>query len=159
VGQTTLKEVRRKLGKSSMPRGAGGEDQVCYVSENPDDRTLVLFSTHDWVKRDLLAELKILADKKSFHKFNRCGKSPLITKDLMTASGLKLGLTKDQVKEILGADANDYGEYVAGDYVKLIPTKGKRLCYYLFTFADARFANAQSIAVNIGMSEEGSCRE
>ena len=66
VGLTRLKDVRAKLGPSKMPRGTDGNDDVCYVSTNPNDRTLVLFGTHDFVGRDLLAFMKIMAEKTEF---------------------------------------------------------------------------------------------
>jgi len=174
VGLTRLQDVRAKLGPSKMPRGTDGNDDVCYVSANPNDRTLVLFGTHNFVGRDLLAVLEIMAEKTDFPEVALCGQSTLISKDLMTKSGLTLGLTKDQVKTILGPDAaimgsdpdaSTVGNYVAVDYSRLIvapfPPKcdekdeGKSFCYTLVTMADARFEQEQVVAVTIQMYEEG----
>lgn len=66
VGLTRLRDVRTKLGPSKMPRGIDGNDEVCYVSANPEDRTLVIFGTHDFVGRDLLAFVKIPGGKDRF---------------------------------------------------------------------------------------------
>lgn len=95
----------------------------------------------------------------------------MISKELKTKSGLALGLTKDQVKTILGPDAaitglGPYsataGDYVAVDYSRLIVApfplkkdKGKSHCYYLFTMAEARFEKDQAVSVMIQMHEEG----
>ena len=129
VGLTRLQDVRTKLGPSKMPRGTDGNDVVCYASTNPDDRTLVLLGKSDFVGRDLLAFVEIMAEKNDFPQVALCGQSTLISKDLMTKSGLTLGLTKDQVKTILGPDAailglgpdaSTIGNYVAVDYSRLI---------------------------------------
>lgn len=171
VGLTKMKEVRVKLGSSKMPRGTDGNDEVCYVSKNPNDRTLVLFGTHDFVGRDLLAFVEIMTEKNDFPKTALCGQSALISKDLMTKSGLRLGLTKDQVKVILGPDAaitgmdpdtRSSGNYVVVDYERLIVApfplkkdKGKSHCYGLFTTAEARFEKERAVSVMIKMHEEG----
>lgn len=171
VGLTRLKDVRAQLGPSKMPRGTDGNDDVCYVSTTPNDRTLVVFGTHDFVGRDLLAFVEIMAEKAAFPKAALCGQSSLISKDLMTKSGLTLGLTKDQVKTILGPDAAitglgpdaaTAGNYVAVDYSRLIVApfplkkdKGKSHCYYLFTTAQARFEKGRAVSVIIQMHEEG----
>ena len=171
VGLTRLKDVRAKLGPSKMPRGTDGNDDVCYVSTNPNDRTLVAFGTHEYVGRDLLAVVEIMAEKTDFRQVALCGQSALISKDLMTKSGLTLGLTKDQVKTILGPDAaitglgpdaSTAGNYVAVDYSRLIvapfPLKkdeGKSHCYSLLTMAEARFEKERAVSVFIQMYEEG----
>ena len=171
VGLTKMKNVRAKLGPSKMPRGTDGNDDVCYVSTNPNDRTLVAFGTHEYVGRDLLAVVEIMAEKTDFRQVALCGQSALISKDLMTKSGLTLGLTKDQVKTILGPDAAitglgpdalTAGNYVAVDYSRLIvapfPLKkdeAKSHCYNLFTTAEARFEKGRAVSVLIQMHEEG----
>ena len=171
VGLTRLKDVRAKLGPSKMPRGTDGNDDVGYVSTNPNDRTLVAFGTHEYVGRDLLAVVEIMAEKTDFPQVALCGQSALISKDLMTKSGLTLGLTKDQVKTILGPDAaitglgpdaSTAGNYVAVDYSRLIvapfPLKkdeAKSHCYNLFTTAEARFEKGRAVSVLIQMHEEG----
>lgn len=162
VGLTRLKDVRAKLGPSKMPRGTEGNDDVCYVSTNPGDRTLVAFGTHEYVGRDLLAFVEIMTEKTDFPQVALCGQSALISKDLMTKSGLSLGLTKDQVKTILGPDAATAGNYVAVDYSRLIVApfplkkdKRKSHCYYLFTTAEARLEKDRAVSVMIQMHEEG----
>jgi len=171
VGLTRLKDVRAKLGPSKMPRGTDGNDDVCYVSTNPEDRTLLALGTHDYVGRDLLAVANLMAEKTDYPQVALCGHSPLISKDLMTKSGLSLGLTKDQVKTILGPDAGitglgpdafTVGNYVAVDYSRLIVApfplkkdKGKSHCYFLFTTAEARFVKDRVVEVSIEMHEEG----
>lgn len=171
VGFTKMKEVRAKLGPSKMPHGTDGKDDVCYVSTNPNDRTLVLFGTHDFVGRDLLAYMEIMAEKNDFPKAILCSQSTLISKDLMTKSGLKLGLNKEQFKAILGPDAaitgmesnaSMAGNYVAVDYSRLIVApfplkkdKEKSHCYNLFTTAEARFDKERAVSVMIQMHEEG----
>ena len=114
-----------------------------------------------------------MAEKNDFRQVALCGQSALISKDLMTRSGLGLGLTKDQVKAILGPDAaitgtgpdaNPGNNYVAVDYSRLIVApfpfkhdkkREKSHCYSLFTTAETRFDKDRAVLVRIQTHEEG----
>lgn len=82
----------------------------CYISTRPGDRTAVLFVEGLNVTLDTVA---VFADKTMLAYPNRCGASVRVHAGLATRSGLRLGLTRGQVRAILGpphgSDARRFG--------------------------------------------------
>jgi hypothetical protein len=58
-----------------------------------------------------------MAQKKKFHKWHFCEKSPLVSKHLATESGLKLGMSKCRMKAILGVPRNESAQTIGVVYV------------------------------------------
>jgi len=53
-----------------------------------------------------------MTPKNKFHKWHFCEKSPLVSKHLATASGLKLGISKSRMKAILDAPQKEADESI-----------------------------------------------
>lgn len=71
----------------------------CYTAATPGDRTAVLF-VNDF--NGFIATIAVVADVAIVRQPNLCARTPRVHAGLATASGLKLGLTRAQVRAILG---------------------------------------------------------
>jgi hypothetical protein len=54
----------------------------------------------------------LLSQKKRFQKWHFCSASPLVSKDVATASGVRLGISKHRLKAILGSPRSETDETV-----------------------------------------------
>lgn len=103
LGKHTLRDVRTKVGDANLiPRAEHKgahfrEDNICYVSAQKDDETTITFSASGTLASFCLESTRSTPKNRKF-----CTKSALVSKDLATGNGLKSGLTKDQVKQLLG---------------------------------------------------------
>jgi hypothetical protein len=104
--------LEQKFGKArQVARGDGGASraQYCYRSTGPEN--IYLISEAGEVELGFY----LLADPRPWKGQELCIPSPLVTKNLATDSGLRLGLTRAQVKAILGnpvAETVDTFEYL-----------------------------------------------
>jgi len=100
VWTDTLEMVRSRLGKAEILVGEGHEpSEVCYVSSEQNDVTTVIFQAGFMGGQETLTSF-ILANTKVVER--ECLPSPLVSKDIGTPSGIKLGLRSSQLKELLG---------------------------------------------------------
>ncbi len=111
VGDKMFAEAEAKLGKAThVVRGDAGtaREQVCYVSAGDGEKLYLVFEQGEV--------------ESGFYLFNRgpdwsgsdqCAPSKLITKSISSSSGLRLGLTPEQVVAILGRPSKHRsGEWV-----------------------------------------------
>ena len=98
IGDCAPRDVYSKFGPGIAFKDAAQADvsQVCYISDR--DETLILFST----KSSKCTGFKMMSQKKRFYKWHFCEKSSLVSKHLTTGSGIKLGMSRNQLKAILG---------------------------------------------------------
>jgi len=95
LGQNEITDVESKLGKApSSDSSRHDMMQHCYQSTGPDRTILVL---EDWV--GTLSGFRLF---RSGTTKQDCARTAAVTADISTASGLKLGLTREQVLAILG---------------------------------------------------------
>ena len=96
LGSNEVEELEAKLGRAEVTHASEHAiTQRCYVSSEPD-RTTVVFE--DWVGTLVGFRIESVgADSKL-----GCVTTSLISANLITGSGLLLGLNKDQVIAILG---------------------------------------------------------
>ncbi len=110
VWTDTLEMVRSRLGKAEILVGVGHEpSEVCYVSSEQNDGTTVTFlagfmggqkTLTSFILSGTNATRSGLTNKKAVKR--QCLPSPIVSKDIGTPSGLKLGLRSSQLKELLG---------------------------------------------------------
>ena len=92
-------EIRSKFGESSeVERGdaASGRDQICYVS--PSGNVHLIFELGE-----VNAVLYLFRGGAKWNGSDLCARSPVLSASISTASGLKLGIAPEGVKNILGA--------------------------------------------------------
>ncbi len=110
VWTDTLEMVRSRLGKAEILVGEGHEpSEVCYVSSEQNDGTTVTFlagfmggqkTLTSFILSGTNATRSGLTNKKAVKR--QCLPSPIVSRDIGTPSGLRLGLRSSQVKELLG---------------------------------------------------------
>ena len=112
IGDCAPQDVYSKLGPgiAFKDTAEADETQVCYVSDK--DETLILFSFENFQ----CSRFRLLSQKKRFYKWHFCEKTPLISKHLTTASGIKLGMSKSELKAILGAPHRESDENMSYAY-------------------------------------------
>ncbi len=103
IGECSSRDISSKLGPSIPFQDEANPDikQVCYVSDKDD--TLILFSSEYFQ----CSRFRLMSQKKKFYKWHFCEKSPLVSKHLATASGIKLGMSKGRLKSILGTPRSE----------------------------------------------------
>ena len=112
IGDCAPQDVYSKLGPGISFKDEANADltQVCYASDK--DETLILFSFENFQ----CSRFSLLSQKKRFYKWHFCEKTPLISKHLTTASGIKLGMSKSELKAILGAPHSESDENMSYAY-------------------------------------------
>ncbi len=108
AGARTLKWVTAKLGPAA-PFNRGTKERpvmaVCYESEK--DHTKLLFVAGPRGVRERVTEIKLIAGDVRFDDALRCAKSRLVSKDIATGSGLRLGATPAGIKAALGPPTDE----------------------------------------------------
>jgi hypothetical protein len=103
IGHASLKDVQAKLGSAEIERVSREEESdttMCYVS--PVDGTVLVFysgAMGGW--RDI-TWFAIWSREAAYPNRSQCASSTLISQNLATASGLRLGLTKNELQGIAG---------------------------------------------------------
>ena len=112
IGDSASQDIYSKFGPgiAFKDTAEADETQVCYVSDK--DETLILFS----FKNFQCSRIRLLSQKKKFYKWHFCEKSPLVSRHLSTESGIKLGMSKSELKAILGAPHSESDENMSYAY-------------------------------------------
>jgi hypothetical protein len=95
-----LDKIPAKLGRTAfVSRGdaSTGRSQLCYASSQSGDATYLIFE-----RGEVELSFYLFAGGPPWSGQKRCAVSPLIRRDLVTPSGLRLGLNRSQVERILG---------------------------------------------------------
>src|SRR5882762_10283994 len=98
LGDDVLARAASKLGKTSVVERGGGalaRAQACYVSTEGEGRTHVAFE-----KGEVNAVFYLFEGGKDWKGSDLCSLSPLVTKNLRTASGIGLGQSPAEVQAI-----------------------------------------------------------
>ncbi len=104
IGKHTLADVQAKLGPSTPKKCSGNEEaprEICYTS-NSLDHTKVIFRagfSGGWTELD---GYKIISGNLTPQCFRQCSSTVSLPRIIKTDSGLRLGLTRQQVEQILG---------------------------------------------------------
>ena len=106
IGDCAPRDVYSKFGPGIAFKDAAQADvsQVCYISDR--DETLIVFS----FENSQCSGVRLRSQKKKFYKWHFCETSPLVSRQLATDSGIKLGISKSRLKTILGAPPSESDE-------------------------------------------------
>ena len=98
VGESTGYEVHSKFGFALAFADDNDPEarQMCLVSDR--DETLLRLR----IKHNLLTGLHLQSRKKYFNRWHFCTKSILVSKYTVTDGGIRLGMSKPDLKSILG---------------------------------------------------------
>lgn len=103
--KSSYKDIRAKLGQAKGFQTEQGEEAplyICYKSNNRRDGTIVVFETGAMGGWEKIVAFRLISDKTSFRWRNKCKKTPFVSKNIQTRSGIKLGITQKQLEKILG---------------------------------------------------------
>lgn len=103
IGRTSLKDVEAKLGPAT-PRALTREEEsdefICYVS--PADGTVLAFYSGAMGGWTDVTHFAFWSRGSAPPTYSRCTSSALVTRDLSTESGLRLGLSREDVARLAG---------------------------------------------------------
>jgi len=105
-------QVAAKLGKArKIHRGdaSNSRDQACYVSVGDSEKVHLIFESGEGSS----STFYLLRGGADWNGSNLCVKSDAVTGDLTTGTGLRLGLSRTQVEDILGKPDSASGDRVA----------------------------------------------
>jgi hypothetical protein len=105
IGRDTLKDAAERLGPAKVfqsgPAGAASF-RICYTSTDERDSTKVVFEAGPQSLRREITSIRIIRGDVVYRDAARCAKSPLVSSDAGTLSGLRLGMTRQALKARLG---------------------------------------------------------
>jgi len=124
LGMNTLGDAQKVIGPAAVTRGEYRHDPhtVCYVSNDPADPTVLKLRTDyygDWYRLTGF-EISSISAKEC------CSSSKLVKRNIATPSGLRLGLTHDEVTSILGKPGVDRDGTMKYMYVDEKELSGER---------------------------------
>src|ERR1700730_2196148 len=106
IGNSSMKDVEAKLGQAHvlpLHGSASASHTICFVS--PTDGTVLTFGTNGMGGFVDLVEFAIWSPEAKFPNVSACSHSKLVSRDLSTTSGIKLGLSVKQLSNIVGKRA------------------------------------------------------
>jgi len=101
IGSASLKDVEAKLGPTkALPRIESSPNTICYVS--PTDGTVLSFGAGAMGGFVDVTEFAIWSHEAKFPNILACLPSKLVSRNLSTLSGIKLGLSVEELSAIVG---------------------------------------------------------
>lgn len=103
IGRTSLKDVQAKLGKAAVTRVSRNEESdesICYVS--PADGTVVIFYTGAMGGWEEVTWFASWSREAGFAGVSQCTPSTVVSRNVATPSGLRLGMTREEFERIAG---------------------------------------------------------
>jgi hypothetical protein len=106
LGRATLAQVRAKLGPATIwsdGDASTAETKVCYVTEEPHAIAIVFASNAEMAgpPDNEVTDIRIVKQA-GFKDRSKCRSLMIFGDEASTASGLKLGLARQRVRDILG---------------------------------------------------------
>jgi hypothetical protein len=118
VGHSSLKDVQAKLGSSKVTRVSREEESdisICYVS--PADGTALVFYSGVMGGGVDITWFALWSREAGFSHASQCTPSKLVSRNLRTVSGLRLGLSKANLEQIAGRPTKHGPAYAKYDYL------------------------------------------
>ena len=145
IGESAWLDVQSKFGFAL----AFGDDndpevqQICFISNR--DETLFLLK----FKHNQLIQFRLQSNKNHFYKWHFCTKSPLVSKYTATASGIKLGMSKNDIKTILGAPTEESNNRLKYTWKKAIKKTASQRIEVIDIEIDADFLGAKLVSLDL----------
>ena len=97
LGRNTLQDAISRFGVAPLKNGE--VDEVCYRSESPLQATWVLFGAGTDGNYEKLTQFRVLSSPPPGYT---CPPSALLTPDVATASGIRIGMPASGIRSKLG---------------------------------------------------------
>lgn len=143
--EKSYEDIQKYFGKTEAyhpDTGSAVETvKACYISANPQDKTLVLFSSGPMGGYGRAVDaIVVMKDKKSYEYVRTCSPSRKINKKIIFRNGLRLGLTKTEVKKKMGEQVSlEQENLLIYDFVEKkdiikneVPEKGATVTLFIF---------------------------
>lgn len=102
IGVSTIEEIESRLGSTRMMPGQRGMGyRFCFSSTKPDDETRVFFETDHLISSRKLTGFQVDSGGRGAADGAVCSQSERVSRMAATSSGIRLGLTKGEVYEIV----------------------------------------------------------
>jgi hypothetical protein len=137
LGQANLSAVQRHLGKAKLwsdGDAATLEGKVCYVTQGPDSLVIIFAKNAEMAgpPEHELTDIRILSSAAYKDRAN-CQSLPVERDKVVTPSGLKIGISREKVRDTLGPPTKTDGSQWS--YVwsidRTLPTSHKYYEYWL----------------------------
>jgi hypothetical protein len=167
IGSASLKDVQAKLGQTGfLPRNESSPNTICYVS--PTDGTVLSFGAGAMGGFVDVTEFSLWSREAGFPNVKACLPSKLISRNLSTLSGIKLGLNLQQLNTIVGAVPTTkhveahYGlscrEKMTLEEIKRLKTANNRDVsdnpfFDVTSFVEAQFSNSKASRIYVAKIE------
>jgi hypothetical protein len=120
LGRANLASVRKTLGPAkvwSSGDAAASEGKVCYFTQEPQQVIIVFASNTEMAgpPENNVTEIQVIRSKQ-YANLSKCRPITATSAEVSTQSGLKLGLSEQDVRRILGTPAR--ATDVKWDYLK-----------------------------------------
>jgi hypothetical protein len=98
----SMKDVQAKMGQATpfLPRS----NSICFAS--PTDGTVLTFSTGPMGGFENITGFELWSHEAKFPNVAKCTRSTLVSQDLSTNSGIRLGLSAEQLAKLVGASSS-----------------------------------------------------
>lgn len=102
IGKHSLQDVQSMLGQTeTFSVKEHAPSQICYVSKEPD-KTIIIFEAGAMGSWKYLTGFRIMSDKTKFPEVSKCKEFNMISRDIKTKSGIKLGISKNKFRTMFG---------------------------------------------------------
>lgn len=163
VGKHSLLDVQNELGEvDALPRKEHAPEQICYVSVRPSERTIIIFESGPLGGWKYLTAFSLVSEKSDFKYVQLCKKTSLVSPDIATKSGLKLGMSKEDLMAIMGKPSkiiDDNYFYLYDFQSKMTPEEIKLIGSTSYPYFDvssavfAKFDKSKLIEITISKVE------
>lgn len=154
----TVEDATRKLGKADPidPHMHHELHYICYRSALPGDNTVLSLAYDPDVPKRSLESFQIIAGSERFRSRKQCAKSLLVTRALSTQSGVALGISPVQAKQIWAIPSREWGTYliVSSEYYEERVIEGIVRCNRMVWNADGRFDKGRLTWLQVGIGGE-----
>lgn len=167
LGKDTFEDVQLKLGASKIFRASSAESAasvICYVSARHDDHTKLMFesgSAGGWstvTGFQITSKGKFKVDVEWLNPDN-CAKSSLISAQIHTPGGLRLGITRSQLRHILGKPSKVEKDEYIDEYIydsltnKKVKQSGKMIGVLVEKAVEALFVKEKLVRIRVVFTE------
>lgn len=156
LGENTLREVQRRFGPAEQIRVGQDGVLICYRSLQQDDNTMVVFGA-DSQGGQRLINFQLVAGQQPFRGKEQCASSLLVSKEVATKSGLKIGLNAETVRSLWGGPMIEKNGHfqLEYDYHKVTTHEERPACLLIFSRAVIRFVEGKLAWLLITRGTEG----
>jgi hypothetical protein len=149
IDESTMQEVQDKFGTvRKLPRKEHASERICYSSVDKRNETVLVIGAGPLGGYSILTVFKLLSNHAGLEESGGCKEIPDISRETGTNSGLKIGLSEQEIVDLLGTPSKKIGN----DWFYLFEAKEKNKGGLVFTSLSSihvKFENMKSTEISI----------